>query len=86
MPHAKVPIVPLLYRLCWSPAELAALTGFSIAFIYKMIKDGTLPSKKVNGRRIINHVDGKDLIGLGPEHIDPIDEIRRWVGGSPICA
>jgi hypothetical protein len=83
MPHAKVPIVPLLHRLCWSPAELAALTGLSISFIYNKIKDGTLPSKKVNGRRIINHVDGKELIGLGREHIGPIDEIAAGLAAPP---
>jgi hypothetical protein len=81
MPHARVPFIPLLSRLCWSPAEYAALTGFSISFIYEKIKDGTLPSEKINGRRIINHCGGKEFIGLGREHISPIDEIPAELAG-----
>jgi hypothetical protein len=80
MPHAKVPVVSMLHRLCWSPAEFAALTGFSISFIYEKIKDGTLPSVKIDGRRIINHRGGKEFIGLGGEQISPIE--KPYLPGS----
>jgi hypothetical protein len=83
MPHAKIPDVPLLDRLCWSPADFAALTGFSISFIHQKIKEGALRSKKVNGRRIINHRDGQEFIGLDLDRINSVPEISAELAASP---
>jgi hypothetical protein len=42
MPHAHIPVVPLTNRLAYSLAEVAAVTGFSLSFIYERIKSGEL--------------------------------------------
>lgn len=63
MPHARVPIVPLPDRRAFSPAEVAAVTGFSLSFIYEQIKSGALRSRKIAGRRIITSEAFAELLG-----------------------
>lgn len=42
-------------RLAHSPEETAQLLGVSRAFVYKMLKAGTLDSVKLGSRRLIRH-------------------------------
>lgn len=63
MPHARIPLVPLADRRAFSPAEVAAVTGFSLSFIYEQIKSGALRSRKIAGRRIVTAEALADLLG-----------------------
>lgn len=44
-------------KLCYSIADVVALTGFSRSFVYDEIRDGRLPAQKKRRRRIILHED-----------------------------
>jgi excisionase family DNA binding protein len=63
MAHAHIPVVPLTNRRAYSLAEVAAVTGFSLSFIYELIKSGTLRSRKVAGRRIVSAEALAELLG-----------------------
>lgn len=67
MPHARIPVIPLADRRAYSPAEVAAVTGFSLSFIYEQIKSGTLRSRKIAGRRIVTAEALADLLGEATE-------------------
>jgi excisionase family DNA binding protein len=40
-------------RMAYSPAELVPLLGLSRWSVYKLIKEGKLPSMRLNGRIIV---------------------------------
>lgn len=42
-----------LQRLAYSPAELADALGASRAWVYLRLDDGTIPSVKLGGKRLI---------------------------------
>ena len=65
MAHAHIPVIPLTNRRAYSLAEVAAVTGFSLSFIYELIKSGTLRSQKVAGRRIVTVEALAELLGEG---------------------
>jgi excisionase family DNA binding protein len=65
MAHAHIPVVPLTNRRAYSLAEVAAVTGFSLSFIYELIKKGALRSRKVAGRRIVTVEALAELLGEG---------------------
>jgi excisionase family DNA binding protein len=69
MAHAHIPVVPLAHRWAYSPAEVAALTGLSPAFVADLIKSGALRSTKIGGRRIIAARALKELLGETPDAI-----------------
>ena len=69
MAHAHIPVVPLTNRRAYSLAEVAAVTGFSLSFIYELIKSGDLRSRKVAGRRIVTVEALAELLGEGPSTI-----------------
>ncbi len=48
--HLLPPVEP---RLAYSPAEVAELLGRSKAWVYLRINDGTLPSVKLAGCRMV---------------------------------
>jgi excisionase family DNA binding protein len=66
MAHAHIPVVPLTNRRAYSLAEVAAVTGFSLSFIYELIKSGTLRSRKIGGRRIVTVEALAELLGEVP--------------------
>jgi hypothetical protein len=63
MVHARIPIISLADRRAYSPAEVAGVTGFSISFIYELIKSGALRSRRVAGRRIVTAEALAELLG-----------------------
>ena len=63
MINAYKPEIATTERICFSPAEVASLCGFSPAFIADLLKDGTLRSHKVPGRHIITARALAALIG-----------------------
>ena len=69
MAHAHIPVIPLTNRRAYSLAEVAAVTGFSLSFIYELIKSGTLRSQKVAGRRIVTVEALAELLGEGSSTI-----------------
>jgi excisionase family DNA binding protein len=48
-------------RLAYSPAEAAEKIGISRAKLYELLEKGTLPSLKLDRRRLIRH---EALVGL----------------------
>lgn len=63
----KPPIVNLAGRISLRPAEAAEVTGLSESVIKRQISNGSLPSRKLDGARLIRV---KDL----QEFIDGLDE------------
>jgi excisionase family DNA binding protein len=63
MAHAHIPVVPFVNRQAYSLAEVAAVTGFSLSFLYELIKSGALRSRKVAGRRIVTPEALAELLG-----------------------
>lgn len=53
MAKAKLP----LNRSVCSPTETAYLIGFGRSTVYALIKDGTIPSVRLDGRTRIRHMD-----------------------------
>ncbi len=49
-------------RVAVSAAEAARLIGVSRAWIYLRIDDGTIPSVKIEGRRLIRIADLEELV------------------------
>ena len=45
------------FRLSYSVHEAAMATGIGRTTLYKLIGDGTLPSTKIGGRRLIRAAD-----------------------------
>ena len=77
MPHARIPVIPLASRRAYSPAEVAAVTGFSLSFIYELIKSGALRSRKVAGRRIVTAEALDELLGEASSTEIPAQAIAR---------
>lgn len=50
-------------RLSFSVAEAAQATGLGRTMIFRLMKDGHLPSFKLGGRRLIRASDLRNLIG-----------------------
>lgn len=50
-------------RLAFSPTEVAEALGVSRAWVYRRIDDGTIPSTKVGGRRLITRATLDRLLG-----------------------
>lgn len=50
-------------RLAYSVAEAAAKIGVSRAGLYNLLKDGTVPSIKLGGRRLIAHAALENILG-----------------------
>jgi hypothetical protein len=55
---------PFWEKLTAGIAETCAVTGFGRSTICELIADGTLESRKVNGRRLIVVVSVLKLLGL----------------------
>ncbi len=47
----------MIPRLAWSVAEAAEIIGISQRKMFDLIRDGSVHSIKVGGRRLIRHVD-----------------------------
>lgn len=54
-------------RLAYSPAEAADALGVSRATIHAWVKDGTIPSVKLGGRRLIRRSTLEGLLDGGVE-------------------
>ncbi len=65
MAHAHIPAVPLTNRKAYSLAEVAAVTGFSLSFLYQLIQSGKLRSRKIAGRRIVTAEALAEFLGEG---------------------
>lgn len=50
-------------RLAYSPAELADALGASRAWVYLRLDDGTIPSVKLGGKRLIRATVLEELLG-----------------------
>jgi excisionase family DNA binding protein len=57
MPHARIAQVGLGERRAYSLAEIAALTGFAISTLYKLMHTGHLQTIKIAGRRLVRRED-----------------------------
>ena len=77
MPHARIPVIPLASRRAYSPAEVAAVTGFSLSFIYELIKSAALRSRKIAGRRIVTAEALDELLGEASSTEIPAQAIAR---------
>ena len=55
MPTYLLPPVEPSPRLAYSPVELAELLGRSKSWVYLRVADGTIPSLKLAGCRMIRH-------------------------------
>ncbi len=55
-------VQPVVPRLAYSPAEAAEALGVSRATINIHIADGTIPSVKLGGRRLIRRADLEALL------------------------
>lgn len=57
-------------RLAYSPAELADALGASRAWVYLRLDDGTIPSVKLGGKRLIRAAVLEELLTSGevPAH------------------
>ena len=64
MPHARKIDVPLADRLAFSMAEVSGLTGFSISYLYGLIKRGAFRTERVEGRRIATAGAVAELLGV----------------------
>lgn len=55
MPASPLPVAArsVLDRLAFGPNEVADVLGISRAYCYALIKNGTIPSVKLGGRRLI---------------------------------
>lgn len=58
---------PALVKKGYSPKEAATTIGVSIATITRGIKDGSIPSKKYKGRRIISAETIEKLVAPATE-------------------
>ena len=54
-------------RLAYSVKDAVIVSGLSRSFLYQLIKDGTLASTKIGGRRLIRHADLAALLERGTE-------------------
>lgn len=61
----RPPVEPIAYRV----DDAARVVGLSRTTLYALISDGTLPSYKVAGRRLVRRVDLETLFaGSGAEN------------------
>jgi len=58
---------PAIRKRGFSPKEVAAATGLSIASITRGIADGSIPSRKFKGRRIISDKTIERLVAPATE-------------------
>lgn len=56
------PATPAPEPITVSPAVAAELLGISLWSVHKLIKDQSIPSGKVGGRRIIKMADLRDYV------------------------
>lgn len=52
-------------RVAYSPAELAEALGASRAWVYLRLDDGTIPSVKLGGKRLIRATVLEDILAAG---------------------
>ena len=64
IPHTRKIDVPLANRLAFSLAEVSGLTGFSISYLYELIKRGVFRTERVEGRRIATASAVAELLGV----------------------
>lgn len=57
-----MPQQPTVDRLAYRPAEAARMLGISRAKLYQFLADGTLPSVKLDGSRLITRQALEGLI------------------------
>jgi hypothetical protein len=64
MPHARKISVRLADRLAFSLAEVSGLTGFSLSYLYELIRRGLFRTERVEGRRIATASAVAELLGV----------------------
>jgi excisionase family DNA binding protein len=52
-------------RIAYSPAELADALGASRAWVYLRLDDGTIPSVKLGGKRLIRATVLEEILAAG---------------------
>jgi hypothetical protein len=63
MPHARKTDIPLSGRLAFSLSEVSGLTGFSMSYLYELMKRGVFRTHLVEGRRIATPAAVAELLG-----------------------
>jgi hypothetical protein len=85
--HAHKVTVSLADRAAYSLAEVAALTGFSMAFMHALIRRGLLRTIRVGRRRVVTAAAVAELLGekelFGPaarRHQQPVAPAHPRLG------